>query len=298
MNFSLVFENSGDVLPFQALTPEFLEFYVEQLEQQGLNSFHFTGGTLLGVTNHISAFRAATEKVNAWLETLIGATIPVLSDHEYLDQDNLNYIHAYWVRLQKHPVDIDQRRRVLGHNNLIEKVHDSYPDNERFPLLGDVIQKIEKNSEFSSLNAPWLHGLENKFDVIKFQCHQEWLEFNNPWPKDIATLDVCNLYLPFAHLGRTQYNKFVTYDQDYQHNDENTFNEILKYIEISLRRPETKPYSPEYLQWCADSGKVPSGDLIPLGNIPDLVENLYRYRILLLNNVLAKNNFQIHLNKG
>lgn len=298
MNFSLIFENTGDSLPCVALNPDILEYYVEEINQRGLNSFRLINHGIFSIPTHVDTLRSTIKKINSWLEPLTDVTFPVLEDQEYLDQDRLNYMHALWVRLQSYKVDIDQRRKMLNYSELIERIHDAYPDSERFPVLSDVIGKIGARQEFDSLNVPLIHGLEIKFDLLNFQCHEKWVEIPNPFPKTYVTFDVCNFYLPFNHLGRTQYNKFASYDYDYKHQDENTFNELLGFVDLNLRRPETKSYSMEYLEWCKATGREPSGELIPLGNIINLTQNLRQYRILVLNNILKRNNFQIHLTKG
>lgn len=298
MNFSIVFEPSGDMIPFRALNPDVLEYYLDQISNLGLTKFSVDYEQVSSLVSMTRSFKTILEQVNGWLGPLVDVQFPVADTNAYLDQDLLNGIHALWAKLQYYVVDIDKKRVVLNRSDLIEKIHDAFPDTERFPTLGNVVGKIGKQQEFDSINTPWLHSIERKFDSIRFRCHKDWVEISNPFSKSKVTLDICNLYLPFNHLGRTQYNKFINFDQDHKHQDENTFNELLGWVEISFRPPETRPFSKEYLDHCARSGRIPSGELIPLGNIPDLMENLHKYRILMLNNILSKNKFQIHLHTG
>lgn len=298
MNFSVVFEPSGDVIPFQAINPDVLEYYVDQISNLGLNKFSADREQVSSVVPHVKGLKNTIENINRWLGPLVDVQLPVVDINDYLDQNLLNSIHALWVRLQYSVVDIDSKRVSLEHSELIEKIHDAFPDSERYPRLGDVVGKIGKKLEFDSINVPWVHGLESKFDAMRFRCHENWIEIGHPFAKSKVTFDICNIYLPFHHLGRSQYDKFITFDQDHVHQDENTFNELLGWVEISFRRPETKSFSREYLDYCVHSGREPSGELIPLGNIPNLSQNLHKYRILMLNNILSKNKFQIHLHTG
>lgn len=297
MNFNVVFEQSGDAIPFKAINPDVLEYYLDQISKLGLTKFGADHEQVSSLVPMVRDFKRIIESTNTWLDPLVDVQFPTVDVTDYLDQDILNSIHALWVRLQRCTFDIDKKRVLLHHCELIEKIHDAYPDIERYPILGDVVGKIGKRQEFDSINS-WLHGIEKRFDAIRFKCHENWIAIPNLFSKSKVTLDTCNLYLPFNHLGRSQYNKFITFDQDHKHQDENTFNELLGWVEINFRKPETRPFSKEYLDHCVQSGQTPSGELIPLGNIPDLTQNLHKYRVLMLNNILAKNKFQIHLHTG
>lgn len=299
MNFSLVFEHSGDTIPFVALNPEILEYYVNQINQCGLNKFWLQDKQIpVDIRNYIETLIKTTVSVNQWLLPLTDNSISVFEGKDCLDQDNLNAIHAQWVSLQKIQVDINRKRKELGYSEFIEGVHDLYPDSERFPQLGDVITKLNKTKEFDSLNWPLIHRLERSFSRIRMSCSDDWVEFHNPFSKKYVTLDTSNFCLPFNHLGRSQYDKFINFDLDLQHNDENTFNEFLGFVELNLDMPQTKSYSQEYLSWCSANGRTPSGEFIPLGNIPDLSTNLKKYRIMILQNLELGNSIHINLSKG
>lgn len=299
MQFSIVFDTSGDTIPFTALNPEIVEYYVGQLTQCNLNGFWTSNPNYAtNLDSKIRELNQGLEESNAWLIPLFDQSLKTFDHEDYLDQDNLNYLHAAWVKVHSCRYDIDRKRKQAEFKGLPEQIHDMYPDEERFPLLGDIVHKIGKKQFFEKLNAPLIHGIEESFTNIIFKCFDNWVEFTNPFPKQKINNDICNLFLPFGHLGRTQYNKFVHFDFDLKHTDENTFNELLGFVGLSLTPPQTRGYSSEYISWCKLHNREPSGESIPLGNIPDLLTNLKKYRIIVLRNTIAGNKFRIDLHKG
>lgn len=296
MKFSIVFANTGDTIPFNAINPDVLEYYVNYLQQHQLNNFrikdriHFNN-----LNDKISKLHKGLIDANQWLEQLFGIQLRTFSHNDYLDQNNLNFLHSEWVKIQSYICDIDKCRSLGNCQELPNLLHKLYPDNIRYPVLGDVIVKIGVKEQFDSLNTPLIHGIEAGFNNIVFKCSDEWIEFRNPFPKSIITNDQCNLFLPFAHLGRTQFDKFLNYGSLVDETDENTFNELLGIVELSLAKPQRHQYSKEYIDWCNDNQREPTGGLIPLGNIPNLVTDLKEYRIIVLRNATANNSFYINL---
>lgn len=298
MKFSIVFDKSGDTIPFVALNPEVVEYYVDQLTQANLNNFWTTDHDYaLNLNTKLSELHYKLTESNAWMFELFDRRFNTFAHEDYLDQDTLNYLHAEWVKVQNCRYNIEFKREQAGFNGLPEQIHNMYPDEERFPKFGDVVDKIGKKAVFDSLNMR-IHGIEGSFTKIIFKCFEGWPEFKNHFPKNIITNDRCNLFLPFNHLGRTQYNKFVTFDFNLEYNDENTFNELLGFVGLSFDPPQTISYSNEYVNWCRHHNREPSGEIIPLGNIPDLLTNLKKYRIIVLRNTKAENRFRIDLHKG
>jgi|688.fasta_scaffold534036_2 hypothetical protein len=299
MKFSLVFDNSGDTIPFVALNPDVVEYYVDKLLQGNLNNFYaYNSNYAARINDNISELHRNLIESNVWMTELFDQSFKTFDYMDYLDQDNLNYLHAAWVNMQSCRYDIDQKRKESKSTGLPEQIHNMYPDEERFPAFGDVVTKIGEHKTFNRINVPCIHALESSFTKVLFKCSDSWVEFNNPFPKNLINNDICNLYLPFHHLGRTQYNKFVNYDFDLKHADENTFNELLGFVGLSLAHPQTRGYSNEYIDWCKQHNREPSGEDIPLGNIPDLLTNLTKYRIIVFRNTNAGNNFRIELHKG
>ena len=80
------------------------------------------------------------------------------------------------------------------------------------------------------------------------------------------------------------YNKFINFDEELKYPDENTFNELLGIIDIKLWRTETVPYSQQYVDWCRRHNRVPVGDRLNIGYLPDIDKKLNDYRRWLLGN--------------
>jgi hypothetical protein len=144
-----------------------------------------------------------------------------------------------------------------------------------------------------------VHTLESKLAKFNFNvADQSWVEFTNPFGKEILTNDISNFALAFHHLGRPLYNKFVNYDHELEFDDENSYNELLGFIDIKLAPPQTIPLSKEYIMWCKRHNKIPSGGHLNIANVPDLSARLTEYRTILFKNSLQNNASSIQLNKG
>lgn len=295
MNYKLVFDCSGDEILFDPLNQQLLDFYVDQLNSQGLNSFHCKnphhGSRIL---DRIQKLKQCVVEINQWLYDLAELQLEVCDNEQYLDQRLLNKMHADWVSSQNLIYDIQRRRKETNFSALSEKIHDMFPDDIQTPPLGVVISKLGFGELYSSLNDPHIHRLELMFKNIDFAVSDTWTKIaDNPFDKTLLTNDHANLSISFNHLGRTLYNKFVFFDNDLEFDDENSFDELLGYVTLSLQPSQTIPLSAEYIAWCKKHNRQPSGDSLNIGNIPDLYNNLTKYRIIVFRNLLSNNKFSI-----
>jgi hypothetical protein len=295
MKFSLVFENSGDSLPFESVNCEVLSFYVNQLNQQGLNKFSAKNQNLgKTILSKIEQFRTCIIEVNEWLYDLADMNIGVYDAEEYLDQDILNQIHADWVNSQSLIYNIQEKRKQFNFSGIAEQVHDRFPDDIQTPPLSTVIDRIGKSEIYRSLNEPHIHKLESSFDSIRYQVSNTWtIIADNLFSKNILTNNIANLSITFNHLGRTLYNKYTNFDINLKYDDENSYDQLLGFVTLSLVPPQTIPLSIEYVDWCKLHNKVPSGNYLNIGNIPNLYENLTKYRKIIFHNLLSNNTFSI-----
>ena len=295
MSYLLVFKNSGDVITFDPVNQEVLDFYIDQLTHQNLNNFspvnQYLGKLIL---NQVDSIKLSIQQVNKWLFDLADTQFEVYNSEGYLDQRVLNHIHAQWVQIQSMPYDIQKKRKQFNYTGIAEQIHDMFPDDIQMPPMGVVIDKIGKKNIFNSLNVPHVHKIEKMFD-IKYQTSTTCTKIaDNHFSKKILNNNISNLSISFNHLGRTLYNKFINFDHALECNDENSFNELLGYVTMNLRPSETIGYSNEYLTWCKSHNKEPIGDFLNIGNIPNLYENLTKYRIIIFKNLLAGNSFSIY----
>lgn len=296
MSFKLVFDTSGDTIPFDPVNQELLEFYVDRLNQQNLNGF-FPEQKDYGkiIHNTLTNFRNQLIEINGWLAELADITLDVCEVENYLDQYVLNKIHADWVNSQSLTYDIQKKRKQSNYIGLAEKIHDMYPDDIQTPTLNSVLEKLNLDSVYASLNIPYVHSIESMFGNIRYTVSETWTVISdNPFSKNLLTNNLANLKLSFNHLGRTLYEKFINYDHDLEHNDENSYNELLGFVTLSLRPTETIPMSSEYVNWCKQHNREPIGGYLNIGNIPNLSENLTKYRIIIFRNLVKNNKFSIH----
>lgn len=296
MNFSLTFDNSGDSIDFVSTNPGLVEYYVDQLNKRKANSFRVQNSTWIDlVTQDINHLHSVVEEVNNWIEELTDWRYDVVRLEDYLDQQNLNKLHAKWVKSKNQIYDIDAKRHKNNFTGIVEHIHDMFPDNERFVVLGNLLIKLNRSQQYDQINHA-VHKLESRFNQINFGMSDgSWQEFPNIFDRSVLTNNIANFNLTFHHLGRTLYNKFQTFDLDLEHDDENSFDQLLGFVDLKLLPAQTIPLSCEYQQWCQSINQVASGDNLNLGNIPDLPGRLTEYRQLIYKNLKNNNNFSIHL---
>ena len=297
MKFSIVFENSGDSIPFDSVNPAVLEYYVDYLDNNNLNSFATIDGDLgRKLKQAIDHLRQSTVDINQWADKIFGKSFPVLSDEEYLNQHNLNQLHADWVNSQLLTYNIQEKRKQYLGNKIVEQVADIFPDDIPFPIIGSVISRLGLSSDYSNINH-FVHLIESQYQQkLEFKIDRHpWVQVNNPFDKSVITNNIANLQIDFHHLGRTLWDKYRSFDTDLQYKDENTFDELLGFVSLHFEPPQTVPLSKEYIDWCNIHNKIPSGQYLNIGNIPNLEVHLKDYRLVVLRNLLQYNSFSINL---
>lgn len=300
MSFILAFDQTGDVIPFNPVNQEVLEFYIDQLNQQSLNGFWPEDRTYgQQISTQIHNLHSCINELNRWLADLVDVTFKTGNTKDYLTQDFLNSLHVSWAHSRGLIYNIQEKRKQFNFSGFAEQLHNMFPDDIQTPTLDVVLSKLGIRDLYNSLNFPHIHGLEAMFNSIKYSVSDTWTKIStNPFPKTILTNDQANLKLSFNHLGRTLYNKFDNFDMDLLCDDENSYNELLGYVTLSLRPSQTIPLSTEYVNWCKQHNREPIGDFLNIGNIPDLYKNLTNYRIIIFRNLLSNNKFVIHKTKG
>lgn len=297
MNFFIVFEKSGDSLPFETCsseTAEVLLYYVDYLNSKNLNKFT-TLSTGEKIQHAIEMLDLSLHSTNKWIYELLDHHIETYSGNEYLNQHILNKLHSTWVNSQSVDYDIQSKRKKYK-SEQTELIHDMYPDEIAVTPVGAVIEKLGYKKLYDSININ-IHKLEVIFQNIRGQVDtRDWVAVDNPFSKSLLTNNINNFSLSFNHLGRTLYNKFDYFDMDLEYNDENSYDQLLGYVTINLSNPQTIPLSREYIEWCNNHGKLPSGDKCNIGNIKNLVNQLTDYRKIIFQNTLQNNTFSIQLN--
>lgn len=294
MQFNLVFANSGDYIVLDSLQDDVLLYFVDQLNSHGCNSFVSTGNQTDEIRARISSLRRAAQLIHLWPEEIRPAWIKSLDRRECLDQDLLNHLHSAWVQSNTQPWDVRQKKAQYG-SSIVDRVFDQLPDDAMIPPFAVVLDKLQLLDLYRQLNV-LIHKVESSFDHMRFcQQQQGWIEFDNPFGSSIVSNDIAHVSIAFNHLGRTLYDKWSSFDCELNYPDENTFRELLPFVDVRLVRPQTLGYSSQYLDWCRQHNRQPSGSTVCVGNIPDLASNLTKYREMMLDNLAQGNSFSIQL---
>jgi hypothetical protein len=302
MKFSLVFDNSGDIIPFEVLyNHELFEFFVDKSNKEGQNSFSNRQMLVRELDKKITHLHWAISKTNEVLYFLTGKSFDQHNNLEnYLDQDFLNKTHCDWVLSQANTVDID-RLRFSNDSNLAKigtQLHDQYPDHIRIIKVAAVLEKLGYIYPYEEVNTG-VHGLEQSFTKtnLEFSADNKWEVFSNPfWDSIISNNSIVNFSFGYTYVGRQYYNKFQYFDNDLKYLDHYNYETLEFSFQINLQRPQTIAHSSEAVAW-AEKNNVPLiTEQLPIANIPNLTENLFEYRKLLYRNSRDDNRATIVLN--
>lgn len=298
MRFCLAFENSGDVLPFESINTDLLIYYVDNLNELGINSFFIQEPFASNVSNYVENLDALIKKFNTLpIKQIIDTDLQQRECIGYIDQAFLGQLHADWVKFQKHSYCIAEQRIKYNYSDIVEKIHNMYPDDIPVARVGSILQKLDLKKEFDKINI-LIHDIEGSFKFIRAEADTpEWIEIPNIFDKSMTNNHIANLSIDFNHLGRTLYNKFQNFDLNFDYNDENTYDQLLKNVSLKFRPPETINFSAEYVNCCQRSGRLPTGDFLNIGNLVDVTNKLTDYMQIVYKNAKAKNKFSFELTK-
>jgi len=298
MRFNLVYKNSDDTIEFETkYNSELIHWFIEQANQKNYNNFLVSNTIANQIDKRISHCHWALSKTNEVLYDLIGVAFPENTNLlDYLNQDFLNTQHKNWVFSQLKTVDIDKLR--LSENKsqaaLGWKLHDIYPDEIRHPILADVLAHLGFVYAYEEVNMS-VHEIEKLFTRnIEFKSDAKWNIIDNPF-KDtfISNNDIVNFSFGYTFVGRQYYDKWHNWDTNLLNNDHYNYETLEWAFQVNLDRPQTIPYSREFLQWCEDKNVPAITEQIPVANIVNLEDNLHNYRRILYKN--AKQNNQCFL---
>lgn len=302
MKFDLVFDQTGDRLPFEVTqNHDLLQYFVEQANANQQNAFLNDGMLQKELDQKLTHLHWAICRSNEVLSDLIGVVLEQHSDLEnYFNQTILNRIHCDWALSQKNSVDIDQLRHssVATKASLGSRLHDNYPDDIRYPMIAPVLEKLGYIYAYEEVNMA-VHRLENTFInkyFLEFKANAKWQVFDNPFQHSMITNnDIVNFSFGYTYVGRQLYNKFRHFDTELEFGDHYNYETLEYAFQLSLARPETVPFSVEAQSWAQHRGVKLVGEQIPIGNLIDLDQNLFEYRKILYRNSRDKNKAKIIL---
>jgi hypothetical protein len=301
MKFSLVFENTGDSIPFEVVhNHDLFEFFVQQSINENQNQFSDNQLIAQRVSKGLTDLHWALSNTNEILWDLAGVKFPQSDNLEtYLDQSLLNRIHAEWVFSQDHKVQVHQLR--FSSNTMIarlgEQLHDQFPDEITETKLAVAMQHLGRIFPYEDVNMA-VHRLESIFTSnIEYNAAGKWKVFDNPFRKTsmVSNQDRMNFSFGYTYVGRQLYNKFEYFDMNLDCEDHYNYETLEYSFNLSLQQPETVAFSPEFLAWCARHDRRPMADQVPIANVIDLDKHLTQYRKILYNNSQTNNSASIIL---
>lgn len=302
MRFSIIFENTGDSIPFEVVSNEDLfTFFVNKINAEGSNFFSVP---VIGpdVEQKITHLHWALSKTNEVLYALAGTSFEQKDRlYDYLDQKFLNKTHADWVRSQQVVVNIDALRFSLDRNQAIlgNKLHDQYPDEIRAIKLAEAMRKLGYIYPYEEVNLG-VHRLESAFveSSLEFQSEAKWQVFDNPYYETMQTNNnIVNFAFNYTYVGRQYYDKFCNFDLELENDDHYNFEQLEVAFQVNLRQPQTIPFSSEFLEWTNLKCIRPVSRQIPIANVVDLCNNLQKYREILVKNSRSNNRASLVMEK-
>ena len=300
MKFSLVFENTGDTLPFEVkYNHELFEFFVDQANRQEQNSFYNNNLLQRELDQKLAHLHWAISKTNEVLYDLTGSNFAQHIDLEnYLDQNFLNKTHSDWAVIQQHLVDIDRLRFSANKNQakLGNQLHEMYPDDIRYPKIAPVLQKLGYIYPYEEVNMA-VHRLEQIFDnktTLEFKADKKWEVFKNPFYNSmVSNNDVVNFSFGYTYVGRQNYNKFKYFDLTLSWPDHYNYETLEFAFQLSLQQPETIDFSKEAQDWADSHGIKLLSEQLPIANLENIEQNLFDYRKILYRN--SRDNNRAHI---
>lgn len=302
MKFDLIFDNSNDVIPFEVVyNKELIEWFINKADNEDCNKFFNNDDLHKELDKRINDLHWALSKTNETYWLLSDENFPennILT--EYLDQQFLNRQHALWVKSQYKTVDIDMllssshpRRAEVG-----RILHDAYPDDIRKIPMAQAMKKLGCIYPYEEVNMT-VHRLETIFTYGReYSAQNKWagLGFENIFHDSmVSNMDRVNFSFGYTFVGRQYYNKWQYWDTELACDDHYNYERLEWSFQMNLARPETLPWSPEFLSWTQEKQVTPVYVRIPIANIVDLEKNLTKYRKILYHNSKQNNGARLVL---
>lgn len=297
MRFDLIFQQSGDHIPFEVVyNHDLFLYFLEQVNSKSENSFYADPATVSDIGWAIKSVLDSIVQINPVLLELINKQFDLPNDElGFLNQDYLNRIHCEWVQTQNIIINIDHLR---SRSRLGEQLHHAYPDEIRQIKLAEAFDKLGLLKEYEEINMG-IHMLESKCGAnhLSFDNVDKWKLFENPYIDQMITNnDNLNFNFGYTYLGRQLYDKWLNYDDELKYQDHYNYENLEFSFNVNLNKPQTMPFSKEFIKWCTEKNVKPVGRSIPIGNIKGLQQNLHEYRMILYRNIKANNKASIIIN--
>lgn len=203
--------------------------------------------------------------------------------------DAIDIINPYMLKFKQAPFE-----KPTDWNNQFQlnKLHKDWANTRKvLPNLPKMLYKTNKLlfDKYNQCNCH-IHLLENSF-VYDFRDNENHWRIDNPFKDEFFDWHVCHLSLPYPGHGREAFEKFRNYDEDVYGSDLDNWNNVDSYVNINLVRPYRLHPPQEFLNWCKKYNLVPHHHLIPLGNLSEWNNSLYKARGIIRNNLKIEKNY-------
>jgi len=303
MKFDLVFENTGDIIPFEVVyNHNLIKWFIDKANRENCNQFFNNDNLDKIIDTGLDDINSALSKTNQVYWILSNENFPQNNNLEdYLDQKFLNKQHDLWVRSQHKIVNIDEmrfssdtRKAKIG-----SKLHDLYPDDIREIRMASAMEKLGYIYPYEEVNMT-VHRLEKIFSRDhEYSGMDKWagLGFENPFVETmISNLDRVNFSFGYTYVGRQYYNKWQFWDTLLENTDHYNYEKLEWSFQLNLDRPQTNNWSPEFLEWTQKMKVKPIATQLPIANIINLESKLTTYRKMLYKNAKQQNAVTLTLN--
>ena len=294
MKFSIAFQTSGDTVEFNTVDDsmaEFIQWYIDQLNINKVNNF---------ICQQRHEITAAAESLHDTITDVNSFIIPFLDKKfdtkdtldEYADSNFLNKLHADWA--SGHSLIYNKEIKTTQyadseHHIMIDRINQTEinKDVDNLISVNKLLYHFKFLDRYSELNLK-LHTFERKFLELNYVTNSS-VFISNPYSAKLLTNHYANFSIPFSHLGRCLYDKFVIGDLDLIAADENNFESILAgRVAIGMYTPQSIPLSSEYIEWCHTHSRLPTGNNLAIGNIVNYEKNYIQVKKLLYRNLNDK----------
>jgi hypothetical protein len=301
MKLNLIFENSNDCIPLTVVNnADLIEYFVSKANNKGCNNFSDNQEISNNVDKLLRELHTALSLTNSIMPSLCNIRFPENTKLlEYLDQQFLNKQHEQWVLSQKQIINIDVLR--FSQNKQISevgwKLHDQLPDDIRNFYLAEAMEKLGFIFPYEEVNMT-VHRLESFLSQNReFKSDAKWEVFDNPFIDSmVSSNDIVNFSFGYTYVGRQYYNKWKYWDTNLDCIDHYNYETLEYAFQLNLDRPQTIPYSKEFISWCEQTNAKPIAGQLPIANIVDLEKNLTYYRTMLYKNSKAGNRVKLTIN--
>jgi hypothetical protein len=172
-----------------------------------------------------------------------------------------------------------------------------YPDEIRQVKIAPVMEKLGYLYPYEEVNMS-VHRLESVFNMsnLEFKADQKWNVFDNPFTETmVSNNDIVNFSFGYTYVGRQYYNKFEYFDTELQYDDHYNYESLEFAFQLNLAKPQTIPYSSEFVKWASEHNVKPITTQLPIANLANIDSNLFEYRKILYRNSRDNNRARIVL---